>query len=166
MAEISLTRGLIAIVDDDDAAVISGFSWNAFRCRSAKTWYARTTVYSPTKQDIFMHALILPAPPGMEVDHKDLNGLNNQRSNLRLATRSQNMANRVWHVGRSKSGFKGVYRRGSRFQASIRVNGKAICLGSFGAAEDAAAAYDSAALTHFGEFARLNLVVLQGGRRG
>jgi hypothetical protein len=96
-------------------------------------------------------------PQGFFVDHKDGNGLNNQRSNLRLATHAQNSSNRRGH---SKYGFKGVSEnhRGiaSPYKAAIRIGGSLIHLGCFKTTEEAARAYDAAARKAHGSYAFLN----------
>ena len=92
--------------------------------------------------------------PDAEVDHRDRNGLNNRRSNLRLATDLQQAANRTTPT--NAAGFRGVAVRGKRFEARINVNKKYVSLGRFASAELAARAYDKAAFKQFGEFAVLN----------
>jgi len=89
------------------------------------------------------------------VDHKDGDGLNNQRSNLRRSSALQNSQNQRLSR-RNKSGFKGVFFKGPKWMASIRMNGRSTHLGMFDSAEAAALAYDAAAAAAFGEFARLN----------
>lgn len=88
-----------------------------------------------------------------EIDHKDGNPLNNQRGNLRSATKSQNAMNRK---SNNKLGFKGVTysKAAQRWQAQIQANGKKRYLGSFDTPEEAHEAYCEAANEHFGEFAR------------
>lgn len=91
--------------------------------------------------------------PSDEVDHKDLDRANNQWSNLRAATRSQNMANRAaWGV----SGLKGVqfHPKTGKYKAQTKINGKDLYIGLFPTAEGAHAAYVRAANDNFGEFAR------------
>lgn len=104
-----------------------------------------------------MHRFILDAPTGLEVDHIDKDGLNNQRDNLRIASRIQNS----WNNGpnsKNKSGFKGVsFRKETKkWVAHIIVNGKQIYLGGFDNKVDAAKAHDKAARELEGEFAYLN----------
>lgn len=93
------------------------------------------------------------------IDHIDGNGLNNQKANLRPCSRSQNMANQKIRTS-SITGFKGVHfnKRDLVFTAFIRLNRKLKYLGSFKDAQDAAAAYNAAAIENFGEFAKLNKI--------
>jgi hypothetical protein len=101
-----------------------------------------------------MHRLILGVKDRkIRVDHKDRNGLNNQRNNLRIANVVQNAGNS--RKRDNKTGFKGVSRRGKRFMAYIGVKGKVSYLGSFDTAELASVAYEAAANKYFGEFARV-----------
>ena len=100
-----------------------------------------------------MHRVILNAPPGREVDHINRNGLDNRRSNLRLATHAQNEANKP-----PRGEYKGAYwcKKSGRWRASIRVDGRLRHMGRFATREEAARVYDDAALEAFGEFAYLN----------
>lgn len=101
--------------------------------------------------------MLLNAAPGQLVDHKNLNGLDNRRENLRLCTDGQNKAN--GRVRRDNtSGYRGVYWNSSanKWQAYISVNSQRLYLGVFSDAWDAATAYNEAATLHYGEFARLN----------
>jgi hypothetical protein len=97
-------------------------------------------------------------PKGMEIDHKDGDGLNNQRSNLRLASKKQNQANRGAPTN-NRSGYKGVSANGrGGWRASIFVDGKTRRVGDYDTPLEAARAYNQAALAAFGEFAKLNEV--------
>lgn len=112
-----------------------------------------------------MHRLILDCSPSTLVDHRDGNGLNNVRSNLRLATSRQNAMNRSkWK--NSDSRFKGVHRDGKRWRAIITLNGKRIHLGCFSSDEEAASAYNKAAMANYGEFAKLNVIEKNAVRFG
>lgn len=137
----ALTRGYITLVSPEDAHLIQQRRWTALTINKGLA-YARTTFE-------YLHRKIIQ---GQETDHKNRNGLDNRRSNLRAATHQQNQANR----GRWKSGFKGVRIVGPSWQATIRVSCQSIYLGSYQSPEKAALAYDKAAIKYFGEFAGLN----------
>jgi len=148
MKKMPLTQGKFALVDDADYEWLSRWKWHAHEDHG--NWYAE-------RWRVRMHNEILPPPAGLEVDHKNHDGLDNRRINLRLGTHAQNGANRLPNKNHS-SIFKGVTRRGGRgkWQAAIRVNGQRTHLGQFGDEQQAARAYDAAALAAFGEFARTN----------
>ncbi|MCL1955245.1 MAG: HNH endonuclease [Brevinematales bacterium] len=105
-----------------------------------------------------LHRIIMNAPEDMEIDHKNLNKLDNRRQNLRVCSHSENMMNRGKQKNNS-TGFKGVNldkgRKRKRFRAKITANKKNYCLGSFKKPEAAAAAYAKAAKLHHGQFARV-----------
>lgn len=150
--EVPLSRGLVAVVDDQDFdRVVSMGSWYAHQ--DDATCYARRNYWQDgICKSIRMHAFIT----GWDLaDHINGDGLDNRRTNLRQATPVENARNRRLRRD-SRSGFKGVSRRGSRFQASIWFDGRSHGLGGYATAEEAASAYDAAALHHFGQFARLN----------
>lgn len=106
---------------------------------------------------LLMHQMALEVTT--PVDHVDGDPLNNTRKNLRSCDHQQNMMNRKSHKG-SSSQFKGVYWETSRqkWRAAIRVNGKRHSLGYYLVEVEAASAYNQAALTYHGEFARLNQI--------
>lgn len=140
-------------VDDSDFELVSGYTWAIMKDSGHKTVYATT---QRNKKRIKMHRLIMGIDnPKTLVDHKDRNGLNNQRENLRIASNSDNQANKIL---RSKSGYMGVtwHKNRERWQAQIRKNGKFIYLGFFIDKIDAAKAYDTKAKEVHGEFANLN----------
>ena len=159
--EIELTHGFLATVDDEHYQYISQYKWRAKIERrsdgSIRTVYAQRNISH--KKTEFMHRLIIEANNGMQIDHIDGNGLNNTMQNLRVCTASDNMHNQRAQVGGSST-FKGVvwHKQARKWQAQIKVNGKKKYLGIFASDIDAAAAYNSAAVEHFGDFAHINLV--------
>jgi len=146
---------LVALIDDEDFDLINQYHWNLRWYPSQKTFYALGYVLG-TRSRIRMHRLILSVPFGMDIDHRDHNGLNNQKSNIRICTRSQNMANVRKHKGVSR--FKGVswFKRDKKWQSSIMLNQKSIHLGLFDNEIDAAKIYDGKAIELFGEYANTN----------
>ncbi len=150
MKLIPLTKGMSAIVDDCDYESVIKFKWRSHS--GHKDNYYAIAGKSPTS--ILMHHLIIGV--GL-VDHKDGNGLNNQRTNLRPASKSQNAAN-CGVNSKNTSGFKGVTwsKEKRKWATRIRVNLKRWHLGYFKSLHDAAKAYDRAAIKFFGEFAKTN----------
>lgn len=154
--QIPLTQGKFAIVDDQDYEYLSQFHW--LYKKSPGTGYAQRFYYDSRhyRRTVFMHREILKAPPDMDVDHRDGDGLNNQRLNLRLATEAENNRNTSGQARRA-SRYKGVYRSaGAGWTARIQVDRRKIHLGTFPTQRMAAVAYNQAAVKHFGRFARLN----------
>lgn len=148
-----------AIVDDEDFAYLAQFRWHLLINRSGNA-YASTVGYVDAegrKRQVSMHRLLLGLQAGQLADHRDGDGLNNQRANLRLANRLQNSANAVRRCKRG-SRYKGVgiRRQRDRFQAHLCINGVTQHLGTFASEEAAARAYDEAARIAFGEFACVN----------
>lgn len=164
VARIELPRkdgpSLWAVVDRLDLDLVSQFRWVV--SDGGTTSYARATVRSGgLRRFVYMHRLIMAAQPGTEVDHADRNGLNNRRSNLRMATRSQNLQNRGSHTRGGKpstSQYKGVSwdKARSAWKTNINVNGRQEHLGRHPSEVEAAVAYDRRAREAFGSFAFLN----------
>ena len=163
MATVELTQGKVAIVDEADLPLVTGHSWCA-SCYTLKSgevrWWAVARINRKMTQ---MHRVLLGLKPGdPNVDHIDRDGLNNRRENLRLATQTQNNANSIGHPTHRRSRYKGVswdrddrHCAGGFWRATVTVNGKRIA--RCAATEiEAAVLYNQLALTHFGEFARLN----------
>jgi hypothetical protein len=149
MKEITLTHGKVALVDDEDFDFLNQFKW--FAKESNNTYYAQRGVWNGenmTPQR--MHRIIMKdIPDGMFVDHIDGNGLNNQKSNLRIATKSQNAQNMCVRSD-NVSGCTGVSWQDAtlRWQVSIQVNGKRIFLGCFSDLQDAIEARRNAEKKH------------------
>lgn len=164
MKTIPLTQGYVALVDDSDYDAVSQYRWQAQIQKSRspsglkRVYATREYVSSDGKRCTQrMHRLILGlTDPKIDVDHRDGDGLNNRRSNLRIATRRQNGSNQRKRPNKNK--YKGVCfdKSRSRWLAGIKVNYRRINLGRFATELDAAMAYDTAARQLHGDFACLN----------
>jgi hypothetical protein len=160
--QVPVGRSRVALVDPADHELVAQYQWYAHVTRDGRV-YART---GPGGPRIYMHRLIAGTPDGFETDHRDGNGLDNRRSNLRTATPSQNRANGPKRRGAKTSRYRGVHwaRRSRRWIAVIKVRGTVRYLGAFTDEVTAARAYDTAARDAFGAFARPNLP--KEGERG
>lgn len=157
MKKIPLTRGQVALVDDEDFDYLNQWKW--FASFTKGKFYAVRNVPNRAKRQkmIRMNRILMDAKDGYEIDHVDGNSLNNQRANLRACSHKENSRNKKFH-SKNTSGFKGVtWHKGERrWRAQIGVNYKKIVIGRFLTVEDAALAYDGAAKRFFGEFALTN----------
>ncbi|MGA7781073.1 MAG: hypothetical protein WCA85_25665 [Paraburkholderia sp.] len=158
MVEIPLTQGKTALIDDEDLELVSKRKWYAEKSRDGRRWYAATSVRTPEgkKTTIKMHRYIKGITDRkIDCDHRDLNGLNNQKLNLRVCTRAQNMQNTPVKSN-SSSGLKGIvlHKASGLWMARIRSEGKQLCLGYFYTPDGAHSAYCKAAAELHGEFAR------------
>lgn len=155
--EIELTQGKVAFVDDEDYEELSKYSWSVRKGHT--TCYAQRADKHPDGRHkiVLMHRQIMNAGAEVEVDHRNHNGLDNTRANLRIATRAENQHNRKSERN-STSRFKGVHWHSGhrRWFARITIGGKVKHIGSFVDEEEAARAFDSVALKLHGEFAYLN----------
>lgn len=146
-----------ALVDDEDAGMVNFFKWRLLSS-------GRAQMYDGRKTNIMMHQLVMGrVPPGMEIDHRNGDPLDNRKSNLRFCTRQQNQLNRKFNSNNTR-GFKGVSfndgPKGSKtrpWRAYIGLNKKRIFLGSFATAKEAGEAYLDAAKKLYGEFNRESL---------
>ncbi len=169
MKEIKLTQRKVALVDDEDYEYLNQWKWCT--AKIANTYYV--TRRQKLGNGLSMHRLIMNTPKGMEVDHIDHNGLNNQKHNLRNCTHQQNTMNRactgeVKYRGVSKispnqkhvlkNGEVKIYINSLFYKAYIRINGKLTFLGKYKTAEEAAVVYNNAAIKYYKEFANLNII--------
>ena len=159
MKKIPLTHGKVALVDAEDYNWLSQFKWRTQKSgKRPDAFYAvRSMTIKKRRTTIQMHRQIIKPPPGLEIDHKNNNGLDNRRCNLRFCTRSQNMANSRGHT-RRRSSFKGVsfHTQFRKWRAIITKNKKNLHLGFFKSQVRAAMAYDDKAKELFGQFANPN----------
>jgi hypothetical protein len=152
------------LVDDEDYDLVNKYKWNLDKMDGDKFYAIHSVNKGRDETGKFrytsfkIHRLIMNFPKS-HIDHKDNDGLNNQRSNLRLATSQQNSANSTVSK-RNKTGFKGVtYRKDvDRYACRVRVNGDCLCYGHYKTPEEAAKKYNEVALLHFGEFAKINIL--------
>ena len=158
--EIPLTRGQVALVDTADFDWLNQWKWCAVWRKEMQSYYAARSIrLNGKKMQIYMHRLILGLEFGnkMQGDHiRSGQTLDNRRSNIRVATKTQNNCNSRPRID-NKCGLKGVHWETcrNRWVAEIRILGKRFHLGCFLTKEAAFAAYCEAATRHHGEFARL-----------
>jgi hypothetical protein len=138
MKTINLSKGFVALVDDEDYKYLNQFNWYARNSRGA--FYAvreskkrgRSVIY------IWMHRVIMNPESGKETDHINHNGLDNRRSNLRVVTHRENCINQK---NLNKTGYVGVKHQYKSFAAQIKINGRKKWLGTFDTAKEAHNAY-------------------------
>lgn len=158
--QVPLSQGFITSISPEDADLCSR-TWYAFRTKYGVVYAAQNNWVKDRGEPMLLHRFILERVLGRTllrhelVDHKDLDGLNNIRGNLRLASASQNHAN-AKPPKDNKSGYKGVswHTRVGCWRAVITKNKRQHHLGYFDTPEEAHEAYKKAALELFGEFAR------------
>lgn len=147
-SQLTLTKGHIAIVDDDV------YEW---ACKMKWYYNLGYAASKPRSGIVYLHRLIMNSPKDLQIDHINGNRLDNRKENLRVCTKSQNAMNSKL-ARTNTSGYKGVNwdKRYNKWRARIKLNKKEKHLGFFNNKEDAAKAYNEAAIKYFGEFARIN----------
>lgn len=153
MKTIEVSGRLQAKVDDDLYDELQNYIWH----ESGKG-YVATSIWlgnqcMPRQKEVYMHRLIAEADHQQDVDHINGDRMDNRRSNLRIASRSQNLANQSVRA-RNSVGVKGVGKSGSKYYAQITIHKEHHYLGVFDTIEDASRAYSLKALSAWGEFAR------------
>jgi len=153
MKTIPLTQGKVALVDDVDFERANKLCWHAHYNHQSKIWYAQSIHKNKV---LHLHRFILNAPENLLVDHRNGDGLDDQRCNLRTCTKSQNCCNSKSRKGTSK--YKGVsfHKRAGKWQVDICKNYKGYYVGLFNTESEAAQAYNQVAVKFHGSFARLN----------
>lgn len=160
VAHVSLTKGYEAIIDAADVPLVEGYNWSAIvktrRNGTIRAVYAmRGSRSGGSSRSIYMHRIIAGTPSDLEVDHRDGDGLNNRRANLRNDTAQQNRCNQRVNTANT-SGVKGVHydAQTGKWRASIGAQGLTLRLGRFASLEEAASAYAVASADIHGEFGR------------
>jgi hypothetical protein len=150
---VPLTRGCFAVIDASDAPLVSSYLWSTLKTKGRVYAHRRVGTDAAGKQQfVLMHVAIFGSP---NLDHKDADGLNNRRSNLRQCDQTLNQANSRRKPNRA--GYRGVIPTESgKWSARVTCRGVNYGLGTFDSPELAAQAYDDKAREMFGEFARLN----------
>jgi len=158
MKEIKLPQDKICLVDDEDFELLSNKKWHILKGKNTVYVQTHSKINGKDTKD-YMHRIIMKLDKydKRQVDHTDGNGLNNQKSNLRICTSSQNTGNSK-KQSNNTSGYKGVFyhKHSKKYQVQIMKNGKLTACGYFKTKEEAALAYDKKAKELFGEFAKLN----------
>ena len=159
-----MAQGKEALVDDEDYEELSQYTWTPMK--NGRTWYAYrwTSRKNPPRQNILMHRQVMRAPKGTRIDHRDGNGLNNQRQNLRFTTQQENLRNQRHKKADATSKYKGVYysKHAKKWVMQITLGTlsakghKQRLKRNFETEEEAARAYDDSARKLFGDFAALN----------
>lgn len=148
------------LVDDQDFDLVSKYNWHINKVRDSDLMYAKTNVYNYTtkkSKGISMHRLILGFPDKV-VDHKNNNGLDNRRSNIRTCEQNQNAANQKLIQTNNTTGFRGIVFEPKKklYRVQIGYKYKRIRGGRFKSIIAAAKKYNDLAIQYFGEFAKLN----------
>lgn len=162
MKKIPVGKSGFALVDDEDYPLPSEYKWQRSSYGYAMAHIGRINGH---QKSLIMARVIMNAPKGLLVDHIDGNILNNQKSNLRLATKAQNVQHRVKLNSNNKTGARGVHKRPyGAYCAQITFNFKCVSLGHYKTIKEAASAYDAAAKILHKNFATTNEMLKEMGK--
>lgn len=155
MPQIELSNGQAALVDADDYERVKNFTWTISPIGNTRYLMNRKMVKGKSTC-IFIHRMLLSAEPHQLVDHINGDGLDNRRCNLRIANKAQNSMNSKKRSDNT-SGFRGVafVPKANRYQAKLHFEGRRITSRFCKTAIEAAEAYKSLAIKHYGDFVRL-----------
>lgn len=147
-----------ALVDNEDFEYLNQFKW--YYDNSGK--YAMRRFYYKDKKSkiISMHRFIMKPPKDKLIDHKNMDGLDNRKSNLRICGKRENAINTALRKN-NKSGYTGVHHNTKStppWRVNLKENGKQVCVGYFYDVKEAAKAYNEKAKELYGEYARLNII--------
>jgi AP2 domain/HNH endonuclease len=156
---IPLTKGFVTIVDEDDYDYLIQWKWTYNQGYALRGQKKKEYLYK--RKTIMMHRIIMNAPEDKEVDHKNLNGLDNRKQNLRIATYAQNKYNALKRNQKTSSKYKGVSWKidKNKWEVYIKLSGKKVHIGYFNNEIDAAKAYNKAAEKYYKEFSRINVFI-------
>jgi hypothetical protein len=156
MKTINVGIAKTAKVSDADFKLVSQYKWCVSRFRRGGGEYAVTTI---NRKMVYMHRMILSPGRGQFVDHKDGDGLNNARSNIRLCCSSENSRNSR-KIKHKTSIYKGVHfnKEDGKWMCQIQLNGRRSTVGRYKTQEEAALAYNAIAKSEYGKYARLNVI--------
>lgn len=156
--EIALSKGMIALVSEEDFEWFSQFKWHVVWEKCTQSYYAEAWLYSPLRVREVMHRMVMGCKKrdGKLVDHINGNTLDNRRENLRIVNHSQNAMNRKLESVNTSSGHRGVTfcKQTGKWAAKISTQDRNIWLGRYSSRELAIAAVKQGLVDNFGEYAR------------
>jgi hypothetical protein len=155
MKQLELSQNKVALVDDEDFEWLNQWKWHAIKSRGDLFYAVRSERVGDRQRRVWLHRLLLGLQSGEQCDHRNGNGLDNRRANIRKATQRENNLNRR-RFKTNKSGYIGVswnsvYRQ---WQAHAIIDGRWTLLGQFDAKDDAIAARRQAEARHYAGFTR------------
>lgn len=158
MKLLKLPKNKFTMIDDEDYDLVSGYNWRQTMEGYVTTHLSRLLDPNKKQKGILLHRLIMNVldDKSIVIDHKNGNILDNRRKNLRICSPKENSRNRKC---RYYLKYKGIEKlKSGKFRARILINKKRISLGIFNTEENAALAYNEAAIKYYGEFANLNII--------